>query len=417
MKKVIKLLGLSFALAALFAGCDMDPDWGNSNNSGNQPDAPHVWSATDLYVKTPDAKVTEVYNVILTGEYSLDDFKVEAFDDYYLSLDENYSKDVSKETTLSVNGKVLAENEKFTVELGANYKLILKYKEITKEYEFVGNKLGSFVPTEETFKELEGIKFGEIKNSLSSIKIVETYKGFLGDSLSVNNLKIEKLNTENYSIFVGPDKDNLTKVEGNLDDYAFKATDKIFKVYGEKDLSSSAAATTLPHTISLTINSLSTASNAMFALKSVTSGVETRLLSLVAETTKISIFEDVDSKSAKLGSMKILDSEGKIRSGLTITIHATKDCSDAAVATLSSSTTAEDKWTPGDGLLVTEYGAETTINGKIYHSKPKDVNKYFLKAVYNDGKNSFTSKNIYKIDEDGKEYPYIQSSILVNTAE
>lgn len=433
MKK-IKALILSVVISSVFVitGCQ-DPFAGNHGSDKGESEATkHEWKANELSVTLPADKYEIFYKQLLAGEYSKADFKIMAKDTYYISETDaeaagyKYEQDVSTETKFTVNGKEYKDGEKFTVECGKEYKVTFTYGDIApKNFDFFGNVEGGIVPVTENMKVIEGVNLKDISLVGYSFKVLKISKGhFTGDSLYSDMQRLEKVDTGSYSIFIGSDENNLVKLEKtdaeevSISDCSFKATDKMVKIFHEQ-INSVADATTLPYTLDLTVSPVSKINNASVDFGTVIQeGVETSLLSLFTNKKVITVYDDginkenVGLRDAEIGKIKMVDEEGdtlKVRPYITLEIHDTFDCSGSPVATINKDTTEADKWVPGPG---TEEKTYSMIN---LHRVPGGTrNVYYVKVIYDDEVNKFSSTNLQRTDEDDIDYVYLKCSVTVS---
>lgn len=412
-----KLLFITLLLTVLFSGCDFDDDDETSFIQPTVPSVKHKWTATTLDVDTPNDKINTLNSVILAGEYSSADFKCVIRDDYYTSEffaeqdGVEWEKDVSADIT--VNGKKLSENEKFTVEVGKPYSLSFTYEKLPPvKFDLFGNKDGGLIVQQENFKCIEETSFNEVIGDLR-IKLVKLETStFSGTQVSSTSIYLRNISTDDYTAFVGPDKNNLAKINSDLQSYKFSATDKLLVIYHETGIADAASATTCSFEASLKVSPVSNIANAMIKLKSVTEGAEISLLSLFdSNHNYLTVYDssyEAKLTDANLGKMNLLDSNGKLRPEFTVEIHATKDFSDAAIATITSET-SDEKWTPGAGIEDIDY---SLLNSE--HVSPVTTYKYFVKVSYDDGHDSFCNSNVYKTDEKGQVYAFLRSAFIVN---
>lgn len=389
--------------AAVFSGCNFDDD---SGSSGEKKEPEHEWTATKLEITVPAFKISTYDDFILTVESAKEDFTAKIVDTHYADFSGEAKKDIDiSEVVLSVDGKELASGEKFTPQLGKKCKLSFVYGSLPAvEYELTGIVEGSFVPREEEIKTLEGNSFSSSADVLKRLSVVSKYVFGIG----TQSKKITEL--ESLTAFSGADEASLVKIEGKLFDYVFTPADKIISIYNE-NIDSPSAATTLPYKYNLKIASFADVKNATLALNPCKSGTAVKLLDLIKPTTVIRCYNGTEAFAA--GTLAVLDSEGKIRSGLTLEIHEKDDFSDPAVKVLNSSTTADEEWTPGEGTAFTDYQTKTSVNGVLKYSDPVEKHAYFIKIHFETGSTSFENSIEYTSDDSGHKSPSKIAWIIV----
>lgn len=435
MKKLMAIIMTAMLASVLvITGCQ-DPfadELGGGAGHGESKPEKHQWKANELTVTPAADKYEMFYKQLLVGEYSKSDFKIMAKDTYYCSETDaensgyKYEQDVSADTKLTVNDKEYKDGEKFTVEFGKNYKVTFTYGDINPvSFDFFGNVEGGIIPSTGTIKIIEGVSLKDVSLIGYDFKVLEMSRGaFTGDSLISNTVRLERVDTGSYSIFVGSDEKNLVKLEkkgaeeATIADCSLNVTDKVIKIYHEQ-INSVADATTLPYTLELSISPISKIANASVHFGTVAQeGVELSLLSLFKNRKEITVYDDgvnkesVGLRNAEIGKIKMIDVDGetyKVRPYITLEIYDNFDCTGTPVAVINKDTTEADKWTPGAGVEETTY---SFINLEIVPSGTKNV--YYVKIIYDDGKGTFTSKNVKSTDEDGTTFVYLSSDITVS---